>query len=146
MNKNIIIMNGPNLNLTGNREENIYGDKSFESYYNETLITYSKKIGLNLEYFQSNHEGALIDKIHSCIGIKDFIVINPGALTHYSYSLHDALIASKIPSIEIHMSNIFSREKWRNNSVISPIADGIIIGFGLNSYLLALQYIAEKPV
>ena len=98
---------------------------------------------LNLEYFQSNHEGAIIDKIHSCIGVKDFIVINPGALTHYSYSIHDALIAVKIPSIEVHMSNIFFREDWRSNSVISPAVTGIICGFGLKSYKIALSCVAD---
>src|SRR5665647_556665 len=143
MAKNIIIINGPNLNLTGKREESIYGDNSFQSYYNENLVVYSKKMDLNLEYFQSNHEGAIIDKIHSSIGVNDFIVINPGALTHYSYSIHDALLASKIPSVEVHMSNIFSREDWRSNSVISPAVIGIISGFGLKSYMLALQCIVE---
>ena len=143
MAKNIIIINGPNLNLTGKREESIYGENSFESYYNENLVVYSKKMGLSLEYYQSNHEGEIIDKIQSCIGIKDFIVINPGALTHYSYSIHDALLASKVPSVEVHMSNIFSREKWRSNSVVSPAVTGIISGFGLKSYMLALQYIAK---
>jgi 3-dehydroquinate dehydratase-2 len=146
MTKNIIIINGPNLNLTGKREESIYGEKSFDSYYNEDLLPYSKKMGLNLEYFQSNHEGEIIDKIHSCIETKDFIIINPGALTHYSYAIHDALIASRITSIEVHMSNIFSREKWRSNSVISPAVKGIISGFGLKSYMLALQYIAEDQI
>ena len=146
MTKNIIIINGPNLNLTGKREEGIYGEKSFETYYNETLAEYSKKKDLKLEYFQSNHEGAIIDKIHSCIGIKDYIVINPGALTHYSYSIHDAILASKIPSIEVHMSNIFSREDWRSISVISPAVNGIISGFGLESYKLALIYAAEQNV
>ncbi|MHB1334673.1 MAG: type II 3-dehydroquinate dehydratase [Candidatus Humimicrobiaceae bacterium] len=146
MAKNIIIINGPNLNLTGKREESVYGEKSFDSYYNEDLVPYSKKMGLNLEYYQSNHEGAIIDKIHSCIGIMDFIVINPGALTHYSYSIHDALLSSRIPSVEVHMSNIFSREKWRSISIISPAATGIISGFGLKSYMLALQYIKEQQV
>jgi 3-dehydroquinate dehydratase-2 len=143
MAKNIIIINGPNLNLTGKREKNIYGEESFENYYDKNLAPYSKKFDLNLEYFQSNHEGAIIDKIHSCIGTKDFIIINPGALTHYSYSIHDALLASKISSIEVHMSNIFSREDWRSISVISPAVIGVISGFGLNSYMLALQYITE---
>ena len=146
MSKNIIIINGPNLNLTGKREKNIYGEKSFESYYNEDLVVYSKKMDLNLEYFQSNHEGAVIDKIHDCIEKKDFIIINPGALTHYSYSIHDALIAVRIPSIEVHMSNIFSREGWRSNSVVSAAVTGIISGFGLKSYQLALSYIAEQLV
>jgi len=146
MNKNIIIINGPNLNLTGKREENVYGKKSFDIYLKEDLVPYSKKAGLNLKYYQSNHEGAIIDKIHSGIGSIDFIVINPGALTHYSYSIHDALIASGIPAVEVHMSNIFSREKWRSNSVISPAVIGIISGFGLKSYMLALEYINEKQV
>jgi len=146
MTKNIIIINGPNLNLTGRREESIYGEKSFESYYDEDLVPYFKKMDLNLEYFQSNHEGVIIDKIHTCIGAKDFIVINPGALTHYSYSIHDALIAVKIPSVEVHMSNIFFREDWRSNSVISPAVTGIICGFGLKSYKLALSYIADQLV
>ncbi|MHB1345930.1 MAG: type II 3-dehydroquinate dehydratase, partial [Candidatus Humimicrobiaceae bacterium] len=138
MNKKIIIINGPNLNLTGKREESIYGKKSFDDYFKEILLPYSIELSLKLEYYQSNHEGEIIDKIHECIGSMDFIIINPGALTHYSYSIHDALLASKIPSIEVHMSNIFSREKWRTNSVISSAATGIISGFGLKSYLLAL--------
>jgi 3-dehydroquinate dehydratase II len=143
MDKKIIIINGPNINLTGKREENVYGEKSFESYFDEILAPYAKKMAIDLECYQSNHEGAIIDKIHSSIGVKDFILINPGALTHYSYSLHDALVASRIPSIEVHMSNIFSREEWRSNSVISPAVKGIISGFGLKSYIIALRYIAE---
>jgi 3-dehydroquinate dehydratase II len=144
MDKKVIIINGPNINLTGKREESVYGEKSFESYFKEILEPYSKKVGFDLEYYQSNHEGAIIDKIHSCIEIMDFIIINPGALTHYSYSLHDALVASMIPSVEVHMSNIFSREGWRSNSVISPSVIGIISGFGLKSYFLALKFIGEK--
>lgn len=144
MEKNVIIINGPNLNLTGAREESIYGEISFETYYKEELLPYSVKAGLNLEYYQSNHEGEIIDKIHSCIGKKGFVIINPGALTHYSYSIHDAILASKIPSIEVHISNIFSRENWRSLSVISPASLGIISGFGLNSYSLALKFIAEE--
>jgi 3-dehydroquinate dehydratase II len=143
MTKNIIIINGPNLNLTGKREKNIYGEESFEGYFNEKLAPYSKKLNLNLEYFQSNHEGEIIDKIHESMGVKDFIIINPGALTHYSYSVHDALLASRIPSVEVHMSNIFSRENWRSISVISPAAIGVISGFGLKSYMLALKYLSE---
>ena len=144
MDKNIIIINGPNLNLTGKREESVYGKKSFDIYLKEDLLPYSKKTGLNLEYYQSNHEGAIIDKIHTCMGSMDFIIINPGALTHYSYSIHDALVASGIPAVEVHMSNIFSREKWRSNSVISPAVVGIISGFGLKSYMLALECVKEK--
>ncbi|MCL4385757.1 MAG: type II 3-dehydroquinate dehydratase [Actinobacteria bacterium] len=139
----VIIINGPNLNLTGTREQSVYGKKSFEDFYNEELLTFAEKNNLKLEYFQSNHEGDIIDKIHSSIGEKNFIIINPGALTHYSYAIHDAIAASKIPAIEVHISNIFSREKWRSSSVISPVVIGIISGFGLAGYKLALQYVLE---
>jgi len=144
MDRKIIIINGPNLNLTGSREENVYGNKSFESFYNEELLIFAEKNDLNLEYFQSNHEGDIIDRIHDCIGHKDFIIINPGALTHYSYAIHDALEACRIPAIEVHISNIFSREQWRKISVISPAVIGIIGGLGLKSYKLALQFISES--
>jgi 3-dehydroquinate dehydratase-2 len=139
----VIIINGPNLNLTGTREQSVYGKKSFENFYNEELLTFAEKNNLKLEYFQSNHEGDIIDKIHSSIGEKNFIIINPGALTHYSYAIHDAIAASKIPAIEVHISNIFSREKWRSSSVISPVVIGVISGFGLTGYKLALQYVLE---
>ncbi len=135
--KNIIIINGPNLNLLGKREEKIYGDKSFDIILGD-LKSYSKSNDITLEYFQSNSEGKIIDKIHEAIGNIDAIIINPGALTHYSYSLHDAIVASKIPTIEVHISNIFNREDWRKRSVISPAVKGIIGGFGLNGYKLAL--------
>ena len=111
MNK-ILIINGPNLNLLGNREEGIYGIKSFEDVL-KTLNGIAKEKNAALDYFQSNHEGELIDKIHHSIGKIDYIIINPGALTHYSYSLHDAILAAKIPAIEVHISNIYSREGWR---------------------------------
>lgn len=142
--KKVIIINGPNLNLTGTREKSIYGAKSFENFYNEELLLFAKKNNIKLEYFQSNHEGDIIDKIHSCMGDKDYIIINPGAFTHYSYAIHDAIVASEIPTIEVHISNIFSREKWRSFSVISPATIGIISGFGLEGYKLALQFILYK--
>ncbi|MCL5072486.1 MAG: type II 3-dehydroquinate dehydratase [Actinobacteria bacterium] len=144
MKKKVIIINGPNLNLTGKREEDIYGNKSFDSFYEKKLLVYAEKNNMELEYFQSNHEGAIIDRIHECIGNKEHIIINPGALTHYSYAVHDAIVASRIPAIEVHISNIFSRENWRKNSVISPVAAGIISGFGLSGYMLALQFISES--
>jgi len=144
MKKKVIIINGPNLNLTGKREEDIYGNKSFDSFYEKKLLVYAEKNNMELEYFQSNHEGAIIDRIHECIGNKEYIIINPGALTHYSYAVYDAIVASRIPAIEVHISNIFSRENWRKNSVISPVAAGIISGFGLSGYMLALQFISES--
>jgi len=143
MEKEVLIINGPNLNLTGNREEEIYGYKSFNDYYKEELIAEAKILHIALEYYQSNHEGEIIDKIHSVMDIKDMIIINPGAFTHYSYAIHDAIKAVKFPVVEVHISNIFAREEWRKKSVISPAVTGVISGFGLKSYLLALKYFAE---
>jgi 3-dehydroquinate dehydratase-2 len=97
-----------------------------------------------VEYFQSNHEGRIIDKIHESMGSIDHFILNPGALTHYSYSLHDAILAAKIPVIEVHISNIFTRDDWRAKSVISPAADGVISGFGLNGYMMALESILKN--
>jgi 3-dehydroquinate dehydratase II len=140
--KNILIINGPNLNLLGKREEETYGSISFEEYYCK-LETFAGERGVQLNYFQSNVEGLIIDKIHESIGIIDCIIINPGALTHYSYSLHDAIVASKIPAIEVHISNIFDRELWRQKSVISPAVIGMISGLGLDGYKLAVQFFYE---
>ncbi len=140
--KRVIIINGPNLNLLGKREEKIYGNISFEDIYGD-LCKYSKKNKIELSYFQSNNEGLIVDKIQESISNMDFIIINPGALTHYSYSIHDAIVSSKISTIEVHISNIYSREEWRSKSVISPAATGILSGFGLDVYKLALIYIAE---
>ncbi len=139
--KNVVIINGPNLNLLGNREEKIYGKRNFEDAKKDLDKIAERKI--KLSYFQSNHEGEIIDKIHKCIGTIDFIIINPGALTHYSYGIHDAILASNIPVIEVHISNIYKRELWRSKSVISPASLGIIVGFGLDVYKIAVKYIIE---
>lgn len=140
--KKVCIINGPNLNLLGKREENIYGNLSFDEFFKD-LESYSGSKDIELSYFQSNAEGEIIDKIHDCMGKIDFMIVNPGALTHYSYSIHDAITSSKIPAIEVHISNIFSREEWRKKSVISPAAIGVISGLGMDVYKLALIYIAE---
>ncbi len=137
--RKVIIINGPNLNLLGNREEKIYGVKSFDDVFCE-LEKIAENSGVKLLYFQSNKEGEIIDKIHECIKNVGFIIINPGALTHYSYSIHDAILSSKIPAVEVHISNIFKREEWRRKSVISPSVSGVISGFGTYSYNLALMY------
>ncbi len=135
--KNIIIINGPNLNLLGGREEDVYGRRSFDEIYEE-LKSFAEHNKIRLSYFQSNSEGKIIDQLHQCIGKYDSVIINPGALTHYSYSLHDAILACRIPVIEVHISNIYSRETWRAKSVISPAASGVILGFGTDVYKLAL--------
>ena len=141
--KKVCIINGPNLNLLGKREKEIYGDKSFEEIFNQ-LQEFAQSKSMDLSYFQSNHEGEIINKIHECMGDMDYIVINPGAFTHYSYSIFDAVLAVKVPTIEVHISNIFSREEWRKKSVISPACIGIISGLGLDVYRLALLHISQK--
>ena len=141
--KKILIINGPNLNLLGKREEEIYGTTDFNIILEELKNVVSKS-DAELEYFQSNHEGKIIDKMHQAIGNIDHIILNPGALTHYSYSLHDAIKAVKIPTIEVHISNIYGRDEWRSKSVISPAAAGVISGFGLEGYVMAIDFILKR--
>ncbi len=141
--KKVCIINGPNLNLLGKREKEIYGDKSFNEVFNQ-LREFAQNKSIDLTYFQSNDEGEIINKIHKCMDDMDYIIINPGAFTHYSYSIYDAILAVKVPTIEVHISNIFSREEWRKKSVISPACVGIISGLGLDVYRLALIHISEK--
>ena len=141
--KKILLINGPNLNLLGKREEEIYGSTDFTIVLEELEDAVSKS-DAELEYFQSNHEGEIIDRMHKAIGNIDFIIFNPGALTHYSYSLHDAIKAIKIHTIEVHISNIYTREGWRAKSVISPAAAGVISGFGLRGYVIALDFILKR--
>ena len=133
---NIIIINGPNLNLLGKREPEIYGSSSFENYF-ETLQ--KKFTSIHLHYFQSNIEGELIDKLHEIGFSYDGIIMNAGAYTHTSIALADAIKSITTPVIEVHISNTFAREDFRHQSFIAPNAKGIIIGFGLKSYDLALH-------
>lgn len=132
----IIIINGPNLNLLGKREPEIYGGRSFEDYFTELQ---QKFPGIKLEYYQSNIEGELISKIQETGFDHDGIVLNAGAYTHTSIGIADAVKAVTAPVIEVHISNTYSREAFRHQSFLSPAAAGVIIGFGLKSYELALQ-------
>ena len=132
----IIIINGPNLNLLGKREPEVYGSKTFEDYYKELKTKHSKLI---LEYYQSNVEGELISKIQEVGFSYDGIILNAAAYTHTSIGIGDAIKAITTSVIEVHISNTFSREDFRHQSFISPNAKGVIIGFGLKSYELALQ-------
>lgn len=141
--KKILIINGPNLNLLGQREEEIYGTISFDEILKDLKETAIKN-DVELDYFQSNHEGEIIDRMHQAIGNINYIIFNPGALTHYSYSIHDAIKAIKIPTVEVHISNIYTREGWRAKSVISPAVDGVISGFGLRGYAIAVDFILKK--
>ena len=134
----ILIINGPNLNLLGKREPEIYGTQSFEEFFTQLKQKYPQ---VQLTYFQSNSEGSIIDRIHSAWDEKfDGIILNAGAYTHYSYAIHDAIKSIKIPVVEVHISNIFAREEFRQKSVIAPACIGTISGFGLFSYELALQF------
>ena len=139
---NILLINGPNLNLLGTREPEIYGNKTLLDIENE-LTKVAQEKGVNLECFQSNHEGEIIDKIQDSVKSIQGILLNAGAFTHTSISIRDALIASKIPFVELHISNIFSREEFRKESFLTDKAIGIISGFGVKSYFLALEGIIE---
>ena len=139
---NILLINGPNLNLLGTREPEIYGDKTLSDIEND-LTKVAEKKSINLEYFQSNHEGEIVDKIQDSVKSIHGILINAGAFTHTSISIRDALIGSEIPFVELHISNIFSRVKFRKESYLTDKAIGIISGFGITSYFLALEGIIE---
>lgn len=134
--KKIIIINGPNLNLLGIREPEIYGSQSFEGYFKSLQQDFS---ALELDYFQSNIEGELIDKLHDVGFSHDGIVLNAAAYTHTSVGIGDAVKGISTPVIEVHISNTYSREEFRHQSFISPNAKGVVLGFGLKSYALALQ-------
>ncbi|MDH5478018.1 MAG: type II 3-dehydroquinate dehydratase [Nitrospinota bacterium] len=133
----IAVIHGPNLNMLGKREPEIYGAMEFDQL-NEAIRRMGEQLGHNVQIFQSNHEGAIVDYIQGLSGKSNAIVINPGAFTHTSIAIRDALLAVGIPVIEVHMSNIHKREKFRTKSYICDIALGSIIGFGAQSYLLAL--------
>lgn len=137
----ILIINGPNLNLLGKREPTIYGSQTFEQYF-EGLRTLF--VGVELHYFQSNHEGALIDKIHEVGFDFDGIVINAGGFTHTSVALADALSAVTTPAVEVHISNIHARESFRHHSFLSSRCKGMICGLGLKGYELAVRFLTEK--
>lgn len=132
----LIIINGPNLNLLGKREPEIYGSTTFEDYFKELQNTFPQ---VTLEYYQSNVEGEIINKLHEIGFSYDGIILNAGAYTHTSIGIGDAIKGITTPVIEVHISNTFSRESFRHQSYISPNAKGIIIGFGLQSYNLAIQ-------
>lgn len=138
----ILVINGPNLNLLGEREPGIYGNDTLESLCAE-ISERAAKLGFEkCDFFQSNHEGAIIDRLHSARLEYDGIIINAGAYTHYSYAIRDAIAAIHIPVIEVHISNVHTREEFRHHSVISPVCTGVIAGLGKKSYLCALDYFA----
>lgn len=135
---NVLVLHGPNLNLLGTREPGIYGRHTLANIDQE-LRRRALEMGATIETLQSNHEGVIIDAIHNAAGKFDVIIINPGAFTHYSIAIRDALAAVSIPAIEVHLSNIYTRDPFRQHSVIAGVAVGQIAGFGKDSYLLALE-------
>lgn len=140
----ILVINGPNINFLGIREKGIYGENNYDSLVS-MIENKAQNLGIDVEVFQSNHEGEIIDKIQEAFYEKvDGIVINPGAYTHYSYAIRDALASvEQIPKIEVHISNIHKREEFRHTSVTAPACVGQIVGLGLNGYLLALEAIMD---
>jgi len=139
----ILVIHGPNLNILGKREKSIYGEKTLDEI-DALLRKEAQALNVEVVTFQSNHEGALIDFIQEQADSAQGIIINPGALTHYGFSLLDALVDSKLPVIEVHLSNIYHREEWRARSVIAPIAEEQIIGLGWRGYMTALQVLVGK--
>jgi 3-dehydroquinate dehydratase-2 len=139
----IVVLNGPNLNLLGQREPEIYGRTTLAEI--EAMVREAAgKLGVELEWLQTNHEGALVDAVQSLRGRADGALINAAALTHSSLALRDALLAVRVPFVELHLSNIFAREPERRHSVIADLAVGMVTGFGAQSYLLALQALVGR--
>ncbi len=139
--RRVLILHGPNLNLLGEREPEIYGTATLADHV-MTATLEAERLGLEASAYQSNHEGELVDQIQQARNRCDGIIINPGAFTHYAWSLHDALAAFAGPVVELHLSNPDAREPWRRTSVISPVATGSIMGFGGQGYVLAVQAMA----
>lgn len=138
--KKIMIINGPNLNLLGVREPDVYGYRTFEDYLTELRSAFP---AVQIDYYQSNVEGELINKIHEVGFTYDGIILNAGGYSHSSVALHDAIVAITTPVVEVHISNIFAREEYRHHSLISTVVRGVICGFGLSGYHLAVQYLVQ---
>lgn len=143
MAKSVLILNGPNLNLLGTREPGVYGAAGLADIEADSRAE-AKRLGLNVDFRQSNHEGELVEWIQGARDTFDAIVINPAAYSHTSVAIHDALRAVGLPVIEVHLSNIHARESFRHHSYVSPIATGVICGLGPTGYKLALQALAER--
>ncbi len=140
--RRILVVNGPNLNLLGRREPKVYGTGTLEEL-NNTLSEMAKELGIQVEFFQSNSEGEIIDFLHREGFTADGLIINPGALTHSSYALRDAIAAVNIETVEVHLSNIYGREDFRRTSVIAPVCKGHLVGFGFYGYAMALSFFVD---
>lgn len=140
--KKFLVINGVNLNMLGIREPGIYGNDNLETL-TERVKKKADELGVEVEFFQSNYEGAICEKIQQALGVFDGIIMNPGAFTHYSYAIRDALGSVKIPTVEVHISNIHKREEFRHHSVTVPECIGQICGLGLKGYELALEALVD---
>ncbi|MFW2383114.1 MAG: type II 3-dehydroquinate dehydratase [Acidimicrobiales bacterium] len=138
MSRNVLLLNGPNLNLLGTREPDLYGSDTLPQIV-EDLRTYALERDVELQDFQSNIEGELVDRLHLARGEVDGVVFNPGAFTHYSIALRDAISATELPCVETHLSNVHAREEFRQISMIAPVCVGVVAGFGPHSYFVALD-------
>jgi 3-dehydroquinate dehydratase-2 len=139
----ILVVHGPNLNLLGKREPEHYGSQTLAEI-DANLAARAKELGVDLDFIQSNHEGELVDRIQEAIGQSDGILINPGGFTHSSVALRDALVATGLPVIEVHLSNVYARESFRKHSYVSPIAVGVISGLGAQGYQFGLEALVER--
>ena len=139
----ILVVNGPNLNLLGKREPEVYGTETLGEL-NGKLADMARELGVDVSFFQSNSESEIIDYLHKEGFDADGLIINPGALTHYSYALRDAMGAVDIEAIEVHMSNIYAREEFRHKSVMAPVCTGHLVGFGFYGYAMALSYFTDS--
>ena len=144
MAKRIHILNGPNLNMLGSREADIYGSATLKQIA-DACAEHAQRLGLDIEFHQTNSEGKLVDLIQACRSVADGVVLNAGAYSHTSVALRDAILAAGVPVIEVHLSNIFAREEFRHRSWISPVASGVICGLGPTGYILALNALAARP-
>jgi 3-dehydroquinate dehydratase-2 len=137
----IFVLNGPNLNLLGEREPDIYGERTIDDL-EDMCRARGKDLNLEIDFRQSNYEGEIVDWLQDARNAADGVILNAGALSHYSLAIHDAVVAARVPVIEVHISNVHAREEWREASVISSVARGVIVGLGLEGYLLALDALA----
>lgn len=139
----LLIINGPNLNLLGEREKEFYGKTTYEELH-QSLLSYGKKKGIGVNVMQSNYEGEIVDAIQQARKLYDGLIINAGAYTHYSYAIRDALSILSIPVVEVHISNIYQREPFRHQSVIAPVVKGQISGLGVYGYFAAIDYLLHQ--
>jgi 3-dehydroquinate dehydratase-2 len=141
---NVLVIHGPNLNLLGTREPEVYGADSLAAV-NASIAAEAEGLGIAVRTVQHNSEGAIVDELHAAVGTFDAVVLNPGAYTHYAYAIRDAIAATGLPVVEVHLSNTQARESFRHTSVVAGVCRGTIAGFGISSYLLALRALAANP-